>query len=253
MSPAMMYGRGAGGAAGSGMQDEYRQMGGSAGYNGLTAGFPQLESDAYNTSGYRGVFEDPTLGMVPQATMDTYWQQATDNAYDRSRGAYASVFGENGMSPGGVGAQAEMLSRRGRELAETRAGANVENAAAGARTQASARLGISGNRYRVLTDPVEAYYRLQMGGQSGTPTTGQGGYTTVRNPSMGGGGGQSTPGAAQTPWGYQSSGSGLGYPDQTPKPTGGDFWQEPGYPAGPNDTQQPQEQNPYRDIWAYNL
>jgi hypothetical protein len=168
----------------NGTQASLMTQGGTAGYNGLMAGFPELEAAANRTSGYESIWGDKEYGKVPQADMDAYWSQATDNAMDKSRGAYASVFGERGMAPSGVGGQAEMLSRRGRELSEARAGANVENAAQGARAQAQARSSISGNRYKVLTDPVEAYYRLQQGLGTQQPTTNS---QTIARPSVPGG------------------------------------------------------------------
>ena len=218
-------------------------QGGAEGYAGLMGGFNNLEAGNYQSSGYQDIFNDKTLGMVPQDTMDAYWGQATENAMNKSRGAYASVYGERGGAPSGVGSQAEMLSRRGTQLAETRAGANMENAAQGARTQAAARQTISGNRYKVLTDPVDAYYKLQQGegarlerfgGQSGGETTTMtqtsplsGGGVSQRPAVSGGGGGV---GAAQRPQ-AAAPGSAPGGDSGTPYSVPGSSYQT--YPEPP--------------------
>lgn len=211
-----------------GKQGDYTKTGGTVGYNGLMEGFPELEAGANKTSGYDSIWNDPEYGQVPQATMDAYWEKATKNAMDKSRGAYASIFGERGMAPSGVGSQAEMLSRRGTELEETRAGANVENAAQGARAKAAAKSSISGNRYKVLTDPVEAYYRLQQGlGERQAVTMGNGTVARPTTPAPGGTATASTVGAAQRPQGAGAAPLVL--------PTGGGVQvQEPTYPTYDN-------------------
>lgn len=188
----------AGGIGPNGTQASLMTQGGIQGYNGLMAGFPELEAAATKTSGYDSIWNDSEFGQVPQATMDAYWQQATDNAMDKSRGAYASIFSERGGAPAGVGGQAEMLSRRARELSESRAGANVENAAQGARARAAAKGNISSNRYKVLTDPVDAYYRLQQGLGMQQPGTNS---QTIARPSVPGGRdtSESGPGVSQRP------------------------------------------------------
>lgn len=198
--------------------------GGAEGYAGLMGGFNDLEAANYKTSGYADIYNDPTLGMVPQATMDAYWNPAIAEAEKKAKGAYASIYGESGNAPSGVGSQVQSLTDMSRQMETQRAGAYMENAATGAKTQAAAKQSISGNRYKVLSDPVDAYYKLQQGegarlerfpGQSGGETTTMtqvsplgGGGTTQRTGTGTNGAGTSTVGAAQRPVATGSTGAG---------------------------------------------
>lgn len=267
----------AGGMAPNGSQADLMRQGGTPGYQGIMSGFPGLEAGAYDTSGYKGIFEDPDYGMIPQATMDAYWGPAVEDAMNKSRQAYASIFSERGMPPSGIGAQGEMLGRRGTELNIARAGANLENATRGASARAQAKGSISGNRYKVLTDPMEAYYQLQRGLGTAQPmATGGGTIARPSTPGMGGSAGMGGPGAAQRPQnmsmvpgaggtgadghgGHAGGDVGVG-----PDPDYIDTWNQPGYPGGPNEV--PTQggigswatpnmfktgyMSPYQDIWA---
>lgn len=162
--------------------DAYRTQGGQAGFAGLTQGFDALEQKARNASGYGDLYSNTTLGMVPQATMDDYWNRATDEAYNKSKGAYASMFGEAGMPAMGVGGQTEMLSRRAGELATQRARANVENAQRGASTQAQAQTGIATNRYNQYMKLLMDYYAQQLNPPQNTSRGGGGVSIAASNP-----------------------------------------------------------------------
>jgi hypothetical protein len=131
-------------------------------FGGMMPGFENLESTANTNSGYGGLYSNPNLGMVPQATMDSYYDQAGAADEKASRGAYASMFGESGAAPDRQGAQVEMLSRRATERNLQRAKGNVENAATGAKTQANAQMGIAGNRYNSYMKLLMDYYANQL-------------------------------------------------------------------------------------------
>ena len=170
------------------------------GYNTQTRGFQDLLASNYKTSGLQGVAQTPqagaSYGMVPQETMDSYYNQAGDYAQKQAKGAIASQFGENGYAALGNGPQAWQNTDAAQKIGIARAGANVQNAQQGQQAQTrfnEANLNRQGNigqsYFSQLNQPLQGYYNAMMGGAQGS------GGAQSKTPQTGGSGG-----ASSTPW-----------------------------------------------------
>ena len=168
------------------------------GYNTQTRGFQDLLASNYKTSGLEGVANTPqagaSYGMVPQETMDQYYNQAGDYAQKQAKGAIASQFGESGYAALGNGPQAWQNTDAAQKIGIARAGANVQNAQQGQQAQTRFneanlnRQGTIGQSYfSQLNQPLQGYYNAMMSGAQGS------GGAQSKAPQQSGGGASSTP------------------------------------------------------------
>jgi hypothetical protein len=227
------------------------------GYQAQTRGYQDLLGQNFKTSGLQAVQQTPqasaTYGMVPQETMDAYYNQAGDYAQKQAKGAIASQFGESGYGALGNGAQAWQNTDAAQKIGIAKAGANVQNAQQGVQAQSQfnqANLNRQGqigeNYFSALNNPLEAYYRMMLG-------AGGSGGAQVHQPTTGG---TSGGGAQSTPWwqtSYQTMPA-MTDPAQAAKRES-DQPSLPGYnpinPATPYQyyPQQQQPVNPYANIY----